>query len=106
MVPNLVLNFTREVQSSMKPKRVAVYIRVSTGDQNADLQRNELTDYCKFRKWEIVETYSDVMSGAKDKRPALDRLMVDARRGKFDVVAVWRFVTERGLRIPELWATG
>lgn len=75
----------------MKPKRVAVYIRVSTGDQNADLQRNELTDYCQFRKWEIVETYDDVMSGAKDKRPALDRLMADARRGKFDVVVVWRF---------------
>ena len=41
-------------------------------------------------RMEIVETYSDVMSGAKDKRPALDRLMADARRGKFDVVAVWR----------------
>ena len=72
-------------------KRVAVYIRVSTGDQNADLQRNELTDYCQWRKWEIVEIYSDVMSGAKDKRPALDRLMADAKRGRFDVVAVWRF---------------
>src|ERR1035437_7172498 len=75
----------------MKPKRVAIYIRISTGDQNADLQRNELPEYCQFRKWQIVETYSDVMSGAKDKRPALDRLMADARRGKFDVVAVWRF---------------
>ena len=75
----------------MKPKRVALYIRISTGDQNADLQKNELPEYCQFRKWEIVETYSDTMSGAKDKRPALDRLMADARRGKFDVVAVWRF---------------
>jgi DNA invertase Pin-like site-specific DNA recombinase len=75
----------------MKPKRCAVYIRVSTGDQNADLQRNELTEYCQFRKWDIVETYSDTMSGARDKRPALDRLMADAKRGKFNVVAVWRF---------------
>src|SRR5260370_14950238 len=75
----------------MKPKRVALYIRISTGDQNADLQENERTGYCGFRKWEIVETYSDTMSGAKDKRPALDRLMADARRGKFDVVGVWRF---------------
>ncbi len=75
----------------MKPKRVAMYVRVSTGDQNADLQKNELTEYCQWRKMEIVETYSDVMSGAKDKRPALDRLMADARRGKFDVVTVWRF---------------
>jgi DNA invertase Pin-like site-specific DNA recombinase len=75
----------------MKPKRVAVYTRVSTGDQNADLQKNELTEYCQWRKMEITEIYSDVMSGAKDRRPALDRLMADARRGKFDVVAVWRF---------------
>lgn len=75
----------------MKPKRVAVYTRVSTGDQNADLQKNELTEYCQWRRMEITEIYSDVMSGAKDKRPALDRLMADARRGKFDVVAVWRF---------------
>jgi DNA invertase Pin-like site-specific DNA recombinase len=75
----------------MKIKRVAIYIRISTGDQNADLQRNELTEYAAFRKWEIVEIYSDTMSGAKDRRPALDKLMADARRGKFDVVAVWRF---------------
>lgn len=75
----------------MKPKRVAIYTRISTGDQNADLQKNELTDYCKWRKMEVVEIYSDAMSGSKDKRPNLDRLMADARRGKFDVVAVWRF---------------
>jgi DNA invertase Pin-like site-specific DNA recombinase len=75
----------------MKLKRVALYIRISTGDQNADLQKSELPEYCQFRKWEIVEIYSDTMSGAKDRRPALDRLMADARRGKFDVVAVWRF---------------
>lgn len=75
----------------MKPKRVALYVRVSTGEQNADLQVNELNEYAAFRKWEIVETYADKMSGAKDRRPALDRLMVDAKRGRFDVVVVWRF---------------
>jgi DNA invertase Pin-like site-specific DNA recombinase len=75
----------------VKPKRVALYTRVSTGEQNADLQSNELTEYAAFRKWEIIDTYSDKMSGAKDKRPALDRLMADAKRGRFDVVAVWRF---------------
>jgi|SRR5215831_3267531 len=75
----------------MKPKRVALYVRVSTGEQNADLQVNELTEYAAFRKWERVETYADKMSGAKDRRPALDRLMAEAKRGKFDAVAVWRF---------------
>lgn len=75
----------------MKPKRAVIYTRVSTGDQNPDLQRNELLEYCQFRKWQIVEAYSDVMSGSKDRRPALDKLMADARRGKFDVVVVWKF---------------
>jgi DNA invertase Pin-like site-specific DNA recombinase len=75
----------------MKPKRVALYVRVSTGEQNAEMQVNELTEYAQFRKWDIVETYSDHMSGAKDKRPALDQLMADARRRQFDGVVCWRF---------------
>ena len=75
----------------MKPKRIAIYTRVSTGDQTANLQKDELTEYAQFRKWTVTEVYSDVMSGAKDKRPSLDRLMADARRGKFDVVVVWKF---------------
>jgi DNA invertase Pin-like site-specific DNA recombinase len=72
-------------------KRLALYTRISTGEQNAELQKNELTAYAAYRGWEVVEVYSDVMSGAKDRRPALDRLMADARTRKFDVVAVWRF---------------
>lgn len=75
----------------MPTKRVGVYIRISTAEQNTALQKDELPEYCQFRKWEIVETYCDVMTGAKDKRPALDRLIADAKRGKFDVVVVWRF---------------
>jgi DNA invertase Pin-like site-specific DNA recombinase len=75
----------------MKSKRVALYVRVSTGEQNADLQTTELTEYAVFRKWEIIEIYGDRISGAKDRRPALDRLMADAKRGRFDAVAVWRF---------------
>jgi len=75
----------------MNDKRVALYIRVSTGEQNLDLQLIELSEYSAFRKWVVIETYSDRISGAKDRRPALDRLMADAKRGKFDVVAVWRF---------------
>jgi len=75
----------------MGEKKVALYIRVSTGEQNLDLQLNELSEYASFRKWAVVETYGDKMGGAKDRRPALDRLMADARRGRFGVVAVWRF---------------
>jgi len=75
----------------MKKKRAAVYIRISTNDQHMDMQQATLPEYCEFRRWDIVETYQDTMSGSKDRRPALDRLMQDAKRGKFDVVVVWRF---------------
>ena len=75
----------------MKPKRVALYFRISTGDQTSDLQKDELTEYCERRGWEIVGPYRDVMSGAKDKRPNLDKLMADARRRRFDAVCVWKF---------------
>jgi DNA invertase Pin-like site-specific DNA recombinase len=43
------------------------------------------------RGWTLYRLYSDRASGAKEKRPALDALMADARRGLFDVVVVWRF---------------
>jgi DNA invertase Pin-like site-specific DNA recombinase len=76
---------------SVTKMKVAIYTRVSTADQNADLQQTELNEYAAFRKWNVAGVYSDVISGSKDKRPALDRLMADAKRGKFDVVAVWRF---------------
>lgn len=75
----------------LKPKRAAIYTRVSTGEQNADLQTRELPEFCERRAWNLDVTYSDVMTGAKDKRPALDRLMADARRRKFDVLVVWKF---------------
>src|ERR1700686_3391296 len=85
------VRFPPEGNHPMKPKRVAIYMRVSTGDQTANLQKDELPEYAQFRKWTVTEVYSDVMSGAKDRRPALDRLMADVRRGKFDVVLVWKF---------------
>jgi len=75
----------------VKPKRVALYFRISTGDQTSDLQKDELTEYCERRGWEIVGPYRDVMSGAKDQRPNLDKLMADARRRRFDAVCVWKF---------------
>jgi DNA invertase Pin-like site-specific DNA recombinase len=77
--------------TTSKGARAAVYIRISTGDQNPDLQRLELPEYCERRGWEVIETFEDRMTGSKDKRPALDRLMADARRRRFDVIAVWRF---------------
>jgi DNA invertase Pin-like site-specific DNA recombinase len=75
----------------MNSKRAAVYIRISTGDQNPDLQKHELPEYCERRGWHVAVNYTDTLTGSKDTRSGLDRLMADARRRKFDVVLVWRF---------------
>jgi DNA invertase Pin-like site-specific DNA recombinase len=71
--------------------RAAAYVRVSTTDQTCALQIRELREYVERRGWELVEVYQDQLSGAKASRPGLDKLMVDAKRRRFDVVAVWRF---------------
>lgn len=74
------------------PKRVALYARVSTTDQRADLQLDGLRKLAEQRGWLVMGEYIDEgYSGTKDRRPALDKLMADAHRGKFSVVAVWRF---------------
>jgi putative DNA-invertase from lambdoid prophage Rac len=67
----------------------AMYVRVSTADQRYAMQTNELSEYATRMNWETRE-YSDTMSGAKARRPGLDRLMEDARLRKIDVVLVWK----------------
>src|SRR5882762_7451455 len=70
--------------------KVAIYVRVSTTEQNVSLQRNELREYCQRRSLEIAEEYEDRASGAKDNRPALMRMLTDARLRRFDAIAVWK----------------
>lgn len=76
-----------------KPKNMtcAVYARVSTTDQNCDMQLRELREYIKRRGWELASEYVDTgWSGAKKSRPALDKLMADAAQHRFDCVLVWK----------------
>ena len=69
------------------PARVALYVRVSTSDQHPDCQLEPLRQYAAARGLEVVDAYVDHgVSGAKARRPALDRLMADARRRRFDAV--------------------
>jgi putative DNA-invertase from lambdoid prophage Rac len=70
--------------------KAALYARVSTLDQNPDLQIEELQGFAQRQGWEIAEIYQDVISGAKTRRPGLDRLMEDTRLKKFDCVLVWK----------------
>jgi DNA invertase Pin-like site-specific DNA recombinase len=70
-------------------KHCALYLRVSTLDQHPETQLHDLRLLAAQRGFQIIEEYTDCISGAKARRPGLDQLMADARRGKFQVVAVW-----------------
>jgi len=72
-------------------KRAAIYARVSTGDQHLETQLLDLREMAKQRGCTIVNQYTDIISGAKSKRPGLDQLLADARRHRFDIVLVAAF---------------
>ena len=75
----------------MANERVAVYARVSTLlGQSPEMQLVELREYAARRGWRVIGEYVDRASGIKESRPALNRLMTDARRRKFDMIAVWK----------------
>jgi DNA invertase Pin-like site-specific DNA recombinase len=74
--------------------RVAIYARVSTLNHGQDvtMQTRELRQFAEARGWQIAGEYIDTgVSGTKDSRPELNRLMADAHKRRFDVVCVWRF---------------
>jgi DNA invertase Pin-like site-specific DNA recombinase len=70
-------------------KRAGLYLRVSTVDQHPETQLLDLRQMAAQRGYEIVQEYTDRISGAKARRPGLDELMRDAKRGRFDVVLIW-----------------
>jgi DNA invertase Pin-like site-specific DNA recombinase len=73
--------------------RAAIYARVSTTNhgQDATLQTRDQHQFAEARGWEVFDDYVDQgVSGSKDSRPELNRLMADARRRKFDIVLVWK----------------
>ncbi len=76
--------------SSTTPQRAAVYARVSTLDQEPENQLAELRQYVTARGWTAVEYVDHGISGAKERRPALDALLRDPRRRRFDVLVCWR----------------
>ena len=74
--------------------RAAIYARVSTSNNGQDpsVQTREIREYCERRGWQIAGEYVDVgISGTREKRPELDRLLADAHRRRFDAVVVWKF---------------
>jgi DNA invertase Pin-like site-specific DNA recombinase len=79
----------RPQEEQARVKRAALYLRVSTVDQHPETQLLDLRQMAIQRGYEIVQEYTDRISGAKARRPGLDQMMTDARRGRFDVVLVW-----------------
>jgi len=72
--------------------RVGIYARVSTRDQSTETQLLDLRRYTRERGWQVFKEYIDEgISGTKDSRPALNELMNDAKKRRFDAILVWRF---------------
>jgi DNA invertase Pin-like site-specific DNA recombinase len=70
--------------------KAGLYARVSTTDQEPENQLIELRRYVAVRGWTATEYVDRGVSGAKDRRPALDALIRDAKRRRFDVLVCWR----------------
>ena len=71
-------------------KKVAIYARVSTDTQDVDNQINELKTIALLQKYMVFDVYSDVVSGTKDSRPELNRMMFDMRKGCFDAIMIYK----------------
>jgi DNA invertase Pin-like site-specific DNA recombinase len=70
-----------------KPRRAALYARVSTAEQHTDGQIERLREVARLRGWTVATEHVEVVSGAAKTRPEFDRMMVDVRRRRVDVVA-------------------
>jgi DNA invertase Pin-like site-specific DNA recombinase len=76
----------------MQVKKAAIYVRVSTADQDAGMQEQELVEYVASRNWSLHKIYRDVgVSGVAEKRPGLDALLNDCRRRRLNIIVVWKF---------------
>jgi DNA invertase Pin-like site-specific DNA recombinase len=103
------------IAKSAKPKRVALYLRVSTSEQNTRNQRRDLKAAAERHGWSVAAVFEDAgISGAKgrDDRPGLDALLKAVIRREFDVVAAWsvdrlgRSLTDLLTVLGELHANG
>src|SRR6516225_5745158 len=85
--------------------RIGLYARVSTTDQNCSQQLRDLREYAAARGWTVQGEYVDNgHSGAKDTRPALNRLMATARARKIDAILTWK-IDRWGRSMPHFVAS-
>lgn len=74
----------------MKSNRVGLYVRVSSLDQNVEMQVRELEQFISARGWTLYRTYEDKMTGTTGKRPSLQSILEDARKRKIDIIVCWK----------------
>lgn len=72
-------------------KRVIIYARVSTKEQNVDMQLIDLRNYAQARGFNIVNEFVDIGSGTKDDRPNYQKMLDNVRKRKADIILVWKF---------------
>jgi DNA invertase Pin-like site-specific DNA recombinase len=86
------IKYHNQVEVVMQVKKAAIYVRVSTADQDAGMQEQELVEYVASRNWALHKIYRDVgVSGVAEKRPGLDALLNDCRRRRLSIIVVWKF---------------
>ncbi len=69
--------------------KTAIYVRVSTQEQEVKNQLIQLREYCKKNNYEIFKEYIDIISGKETSRPSYDRMFTDAHKRLFDLVLFW-----------------
>lgn len=72
-----------------KERKVALYVRVSTDKQEVDNQLLQLRKYCEKQEYTIIQEYIDVISGRELSRPGFDKMFLDARKNRFNLVLFW-----------------
>ena len=71
-------------------RKTAIYVRVSTDDQNPELQADILKTYCSQQNYKVTKIYTDIISGTKSSRPQLDLMLQDMRRGFFNCIIIYK----------------
>jgi DNA invertase Pin-like site-specific DNA recombinase len=89
----MAMGAVKEAGTAIMTIRAALYARVSTnnGQQSPEMQLQELRAYCERGGWQCSEYVDHGVSGAKERRPSLDRLLADCRRRQVDAVIVYRY---------------
>lgn len=74
----------------MSSMKAGIYVRVSTQEQSTELQKRELVEYVKARKWNLYRIYEDKATGTDAERPLFKQLMKDSRERKIDIIVCWK----------------